>query len=75
MLRALVLVAGAVAAVVRLVDPPEIVIKDGLVLPCTLNNVCVPDAGMLANHLSVIAFATVAAYLAIRQVERSRSSS
>ena len=64
----LALLAGSVAAVVRLLNPPAIVVKDGVVLPCTVNAVCVPDAGMLANHLAVIAFVTVAVAWILQRV-------
>lgn len=70
----LVLLFGAAAAVVRLVNPPEIVVKDGLLLPCSVNNVCVPNAGMLANHVAVIIFVTLAVAWAVHRVERSSRS-
>lgn len=72
MKNALVLLTGAAAAVVRLANPPQMVVKDGLVLPCTVNNVCVPDAGMLAVHLAVIVFVTMALWLALKEVTRPR---
>ena len=70
MTNALVLLAGSAAAIVRLANPPQIVVKDGLVLPCTVNAVCVPDAGMLAVHVAVIAFVTLALWLALREATR-----
>lgn len=71
MVTSLGLLIGAAIAVIRLANPPEIVVKDGLMLPCTVNDVCVPDAGMLANHLAVIAFATVTVAWVAHRVERS----
>lgn len=72
MWNALVLLAGAAAAVVRLVNPPEIVVKDGVVLPCTVNNVCVPDGGLLLAEIAAIGFVTIALWLAVRELTGTR---